>query len=234
MLDAMSVQRDVRASDSPLIERITRVRFGGAWQGTTTPDGCWDIVVRRVAGRIELLQTGLITRPVALAYAAGDEYLSISFKPGVFMPRLPGKRMLDRGLLHATPSARTFRIEQETLEIPTFDNAEGLVDRLVRRDLIVRDEIVEGVVEGRPRAIHPRSVQRHFVEAMGVTAKRLQQIRRACQAVEMLAKGTRAVDVALELGYSDQSHLTRALKAIMGRTPREVASDAVLRDSPSS
>jgi Helix-turn-helix domain len=221
----MAVVRDVRASDSPLVQRITRVRFGSAWRGVTTPDGCWDIVVRRVGGRIELLQTGLITRPVELAYGAGDEYLSISFKPGVFMPRLPGKRMIDRGLLRPTPSSRTFRIEQDDLEIPTFDNAEGLVDRLVRRQLIVRDEIVEGVVEGRPRAIHPRSVQRHFLESMGLTAKRLQQIQRACQAVELLIKGKRVVDVALELGYSDQSHLTRALKALMGRTPGEVARD---------
>jgi len=191
----------------------------------TTPDGCWDIVVRRVEGRIELLQTGLITRPVHLAYGAGDEYLSISFKPGVFMPRLPASCMIDRGLLHATPSSRTFRIEQETLEIPTFDNAEGLVDRLVRRELIVRDEIVEGVVEGRPRAIHPRSVQRHFLESMGMTAKRLQQIQRACRAIELLTNGKRVVDVALELGYADQSHLTRALKAIMGKTPGAIARD---------
>jgi len=29
--------------------------------------------------------------------------------------------------------------------------------------------------------------------------------------------------VAQELGYADQSHMTRALKAIMGRTPGELA-----------
>jgi hypothetical protein len=225
MLSRMSIRREARASDSPLVERITRVRFDTAWRGTTTPDGCWDIVVRRVEGRLQLLQTGLITRPVELAYGAGDEYLSISFKPGVFMPRLPGRRMVDRGLLRPTPSPRTFRLDQDELEIPTFDNAEGLVDRLVRRELIVRDEIVEGVVEGRPRAIHPRSVQRHFLETMGLTAKRLEQIRRARRAMELLATGRRPVDVALELGYSDQSHLTRALKAIMGRTPAAVAGD---------
>lgn len=223
MLARMSVLQEVRASDSPLVERITRVRFDSDWRGETTPDGCWDLVVRRVKGRIELLQTGLITRPVELTYRAGDEYLSISFKPGVFMPRLPGKRMIDRGLLHPTPSSRTFWLEQSELEIPTFSNAEGLIDRLVRRELIVRDEIVEGVVDGRPRAIHPRSVQRHFLEAMGLTAKRLEQIRRACRAIELLAQGRRAIDVALELGYSDQSHLTRALKTIMGKTPGEIA-----------
>ena len=94
-----------------------------------------------------------------------------------------------------------------------------MVDRLVRRELIVRDEIVGGVVEGRPWAISPRSVQRHFLQATGMTAKRLQQIQRARQAMELLQAGRRAVDVALELGYADQPHLTRLLKAIMGKTP---------------
>ena len=200
MLARMGVRREVRASDSPLVERITRVRFDSAWRGVTTPDGCWDIVVRRVRGTHRASADQGSSPAGGAGLRAGDEYLSVSFKPGVFMPRLPGKRMVDRGLLRPTPSPRTFRLEQDELEIPTFDNAEGLVDRLVRRELIVRDEIVEGVVEGRPRAIHPRSVQRHFLEAMGLTAKRLEQIRRACQAIELLAKGKRAVDVALELG----------------------------------
>src|SRR5438477_10799333 len=108
MLARMSAVPEVRVSDSPFVERITRVRFDGDWRGVTTPDGCWDIVVRRVAGRLEILQTGIITRPVELAYSAGDEYLSISFKPGVFMPRLPGKRMIDCALPRPTPSPRTF------------------------------------------------------------------------------------------------------------------------------
>jgi hypothetical protein len=219
----MSVRVHERDSDSPLVARITRVRYDSDWQGVTTPDGCWDLVVRKVGGQVHVLQTGVITRPVPLAYAAGDEYLSISFKPGVFMPRLPGDQMVDRGITRPSPSPRSFWLDQEQLEIPTFDNAEGLVDRLVRRGVLVRDEIVEGIVEGRPRAITPRSVQRHFLQALGLTAKRLQQIQRACRAVELLQQGRRAIDVALELGYSDQAHLTRSLKALMGRTPGEIS-----------
>ena len=219
----MSVRREERPSESPLVARVTRVTYQGDWRGWTTPDGCWDLIVRKVSGRVHVLQTGIITKPVALTYAAGDEYVSISFKPGVFMPRLPGQRMVDRGLERPTPSPRSFWLDQEQLEIPTFDNAEGLVSRLVRRGLLERDEIVEGVVDRHPRAITPRSVQRHFLNALGVTAKRLEQIQRACRAVELLEQGRRAVDVALELGYADQSHLTRALRAIMGRTPGEIA-----------
>ena len=223
----MTVRREERASDSPLVARITHVRYGRDTRDVTTPDGCWDIVVMTVGGRVQMLQTGVITRPVALDYQAGDEYLAISFKPGVFRPRLPGERMVDRGHLLPSEVPRSspgsFWLEQDRLEIPTFENAEGMVDRLVRRELIVRDDIVEGVVEGRPRAISPRSVQRHFLQALGMTAKHLEQIQRARRAVELLAQGRRAVDVALDLGYADQPHLTRSLKAIIGKTPGEIA-----------
>jgi AraC-like DNA-binding protein len=87
----------------------------------------------------------------------------------------------------------------------------------------VRDEIVEGVVEGRPKAMSPRSVQRHFLRALGLTAKQLEQIRRANAAAELLRKGRPAADVAAELGYSDQPHMTHSLKRIMGHTPGEIA-----------
>ncbi len=223
----MSMWRQERASDSPLVARITRVRYEQDTQDVTAPDGCWDLVVMKVGGRVQMLQTGLITRPVLLDYQAGDEYLAISFRPGVFRPRLPGVEMLDRGLLLPCEAPRassgSFWLEGDRLEIPTFDNAEGMVDRLVRRELIVRDEIVGGVVDGSPRAISPRSVQRHFLQATGMTAKRLQQIQRARRAMELLQAGRRAVDVALELGYADQPHLTRLLKAIMGKTPGQIA-----------
>lgn len=219
----MTARRRERASDAPFVARVTHVSYDRDTEDLTTPDGCWDLVVRKVGGRVEILQTGVITRPVALPYRAGDEYISISFKPGVFMPPLAGQAMVDRAMLRPTPTPRAFWLDQEKLEVPTFDNAEGLVDRLVRRELLVRDEIVAGVVEGRPWAISPRSVQRHFLRAVGVTAKRLEQIERACRAVALLEAGRRPIDVALELGYADQAHLTRALRALMGRTPGQIA-----------
>jgi len=219
----MKVVRRTRASDSPFVERITHVSYGEKLDDVTTPDGCWDIVVQRHAGKITMLQTGVITRPVVLPYDAGDEYVSISFKPGVFMPRAPGAEMIDRGLALPTPSARAFWLQGEKLEIPTFENVEGLVARLIRAGALVRDDIVEGLVEGRPRAASPRSVQRHFLHALGITAKGLTQIQRACRAVDLLKQGGAAADVAAALGYADQPHMNRSLKRLMGQTPGEIA-----------
>jgi hypothetical protein len=217
------LERDERPSDSPLVERIMHTRFVGEGGDVTTPDGCWDLVVLRLKGRTQVLQTGLITRPVELGFAEGDEYMCISFKPGVFMPQLPGAQMVDRGLPRPLVSRRSFWLDGDTLEIPTFENAEGLVKKLVRQGTLVRDEIVARSVEGASWAISDRSLQRHFQRALGMPPKSLQQILRARQAVQLLKQGRPAVDVAFELGYADQPHLVRSLKRIMGRTPRELA-----------
>jgi hypothetical protein len=217
------IERDERAGDSPLVERVTHARFVGDGGDVTTPDGCWDLVVMRVGGATQVLQTGVITRPVRLGFGPGDEYLCISFKPGVFMPQLPGDQMVDRGLPRPLVSRRAFWLEGDSLEIPTFENAEGLVARLARQGKLAQDEIVARSVGGDPWAISERSLERHFRRTLGVTPKTMQQILRARQAVHLLVQGRPAVAVATELGYSDQPHLVRSLKKLIGQTPRELA-----------
>ena len=217
------IERDERAGDSPLVERVTHARFVGQGGEVTNPDGCWDLVVLRVGGATQVLQTGIITRPVRLDFGPGDEYLCISFKPGVFMPQMPGDQMVDRGLPRPLVSRRAFWLDGDTLEIPTFENAEGLVTRLARQGTLTKDEIVTRSVGGDPWAISERSLERHFRRALGVTPKSLQQILRARQAVRLLGQGRPAVAVATELGYADQPHLVRSLKRLMGQTPRAFA-----------
>ncbi len=211
--------RETRASDSPLVESITRVTYDSWTRELSTPDGCWDIVVMVRGGRTLVLQTGVLSRPVVLENDAGDSYLAISFRPGVFAPATPGSQMVDRGLERPLVGAHTFAMENETLEVPTFENAEGLVERLARRGMLVRDELVASVVEGHPRAIHPRSMQRHFLQALGMTPKQFEQIQRARRAVDLLRTGMVPAEVAWAAGYSDQPHLTRSLKTLMGSTP---------------
>jgi hypothetical protein len=215
--------RQERGADSPLVERVARAVFDGDDCDVTTPDGCWDIVIMRRREQVSVLQTGVITRPVKLDFASGDEYVCISFKPGVFMPSARGRSMVDRAFIRPRAGDRSFWLDGDRLEIPSFENAESLVQRLTGRSALLRDEIVAGIADGDPRAISERSVQRHFQLSMGVTAKRFEQIRRARRAVLLLEQGTTVASVAHELGYSDQAHLTRALKAIVGRTPGAIA-----------
>ena len=62
-------------------------------------------------------------------------------------------------------------------------------------------------------------MQRHFLRTTGLTYKTFTQIERAQKAMALLQMGRPAADVAFALGYSDQPHLIRSLKAIMGETP---------------
>jgi AraC-like DNA-binding protein len=225
MLGAMATRR-IRGSDSALVERITSVTYETATTEWMTPDGCWDLVVMQKQDRTLILQTGLISGPVKIENAEGDSYLAISFKPGVFVPNLPGSEMVNRGVVHPLATRGSFHMQNETLEVPTFENAEGLVDRLARRGVLATDELVETAAAGQPRAISPRSMQRHFLAALGMTPKQFSQIRRACTAVDLLREGVAPIQVAIDAGYSDQAHLTRSLKAIMGKTPGELVRKA--------
>jgi helix-turn-helix protein len=140
----------------------------------------------------------------------------------VVMPVLPGARMVDRGVIRES-RRRSFRLDADTFEIPTYDNAEGLVDRLARRGFLVLDDVVASVADGDPGWASERTIQRRFHWALGLTPTELGQIRRARRAVDLLRAGRAAADVAAELDYADQPHLVRSLRRFMGDTPGRLA-----------
>ena len=62
-----------------------------------------------------------------------------------------------------------------------------------------------------------------FRAQIGLTPKRAAQLVRFDHAAHRLAAGHSAARVAAEIGYADQSHLHRDVKAFAGVTPRAVA-----------
>ena len=66
-----------------------------------------------------------------------------------------------------------------------------------------------------------RTVERHFTRITGRSPRQVRQIARAREAAARLRTGEAIADVAYELGYSDQSHLTRDVKRLTGYTPAE-------------
>ena len=71
---------------------------------------------------------------------------------------------------------------------------------------------------------------KRFEAAVGLTPKRYCRVRRFHALLDRLARGRDAdwVEVALDGGYSDQSHLNREFRAFSGLTPgayRPVAHD---------
>lgn len=72
--------------------------------------------------------------------------------------------------------------------------------------------------------ITPRSLERHFMEEIGIPAKELLQIFRINKAIRMLAEEPNANLAGLSYlsGYFDQSHFIRDIKKITGFSPGQL------------
>ena len=56
-----------------------------------------------------------------------------------------------------------------------------------------------------------------------MTRARIRQIERAREATALLRDGAAAIDVAHDLGYFDQAHLTHSVAHFIGQTPTRIA-----------
>lgn len=222
----MTYTQRQRPVDSLYLDSITELVFTEAGETLMQPDGRWDIAILKRGDEVQVLRTGLTTRAVVYEHAPGDETLVISFKPSVFMPLMPGEAMRDEGVLLEKFGRHGFWIGVDVREIPSFENADVFVEHLVRQEIVETNAVVASVLEGQPKAMSERTMQRHFLRTTGLTYKAFTQIERAQKAVSLLRMGRPAADVAFALGYADQAHMINSLRSIMGQTPGQIARTA--------
>ena len=103
--------------------------------------------------------------------------------------------------------------------------------RRVRRQarppgILVRDPVVEAAIRGDAPDASARSLQYRFLRATGLPHKTIRQIERAHGAASLLEGGAPISDIALELGYFDQAHLTNSLRRFLGETPAWISRKA--------
>jgi helix-turn-helix protein len=215
-----------RPSDSPFVERVWRCHSESGGPFLAVASTHWEFVVSRVAGETTFTLHGPETRPREVHCPADGEWFAIRFKSGTFMPGVPVSRLIDGNDVHLPGAFRNrVRLDGSAFEVPTFDDAEVFVDRLVRRGLLVRDDAVSAALAGDGDALHARTAQRHFLHATGMSHAALRQIHRARHATLLLREGMAPRDVAAESGYFDQAHLTRSLRKLIGLTPGSIARD---------
>jgi AraC-like DNA-binding protein len=213
---------DNRLSDSPFIERVWRCHSEREGLFVSVATSHWDVVVTRLKGTLTVTLKGPETKAREVFCPAGGEWLGIRFKAGTFMPQAPVSGLIDRD--RDLPSgARTFRLDGEAWEYPTFENAETFVARLARAGLIARDAAVAAALDGDELALSTRGAQRHFLFATGMSHAALKQIERARHATNLLRSGVSIADTVEEAGFFDQAHLARSLKGLIGLTPARIA-----------
>jgi Helix-turn-helix domain len=219
----MSFSFDERPSDSPLVERIWQTQSAHNDTFLSRAVSQWELVIWRYHGTTHITMRGPETQASLAESAVGAVFFGITFKLGAFMPHLPVRQLVNSTIELPEAACGAFWLQSAAWELPTFENADTFVARLSRAELLVYDPLVATVLDDRPPDLSVRAVQYRFLRATGLTRGAIVQIERAKHAEALLESGVPIADVINAAGYSDQPHLTRSLKRLMGRTPAQIA-----------
>jgi hypothetical protein len=219
----MGLELESRPSDSHYIERVWRSRSVDVRQMTSVAVPLCDLVFWEQHGRIRASVQGPESKATMAPIPADSTFFGIVLSLGTVIPHLATERLVDGALEIPDLTRLSVWIKGSAWRLPTYDNAEGFVDRLVREGVIVRDPVVAAVMDRTPPAISQRSVQRHFVASTGLTQGAIRQIYRARHAAVLLREGMAGVEVVHQLGYFDQPHLSRSLNRYIGLTATRLA-----------
>ncbi|HJZ94939.1 MAG TPA: AraC family transcriptional regulator [Candidatus Solibacter sp.] len=219
----MFIHFDDTLSDSPFIERIWQCHSGRGGEFLSVAANHFEMVVSRYEGKSFVTIRGPETHATTCDCPAEGDWFGIRFKLGTFIPELAPGCLMDRNdVTLPDASSRAFWWNGSAWEYPTFENADVFVNRLVRKGILVRDQLVDAAVRGEMNGNSLRSSQRHFLRATGLTHCAARQIERARYATILLKQGVSILDTVHRTGYSDQAHLTRSLKYRIGQTPTEI------------
>jgi hypothetical protein len=186
----------------------------------------WGLVFWEQAGRAYAGITGPETRTGTAPVPEGATFTGIEFAVGTSLRTVPTLALVDGGIGLPDTMRRTFRLDGARWETPDPDDAEALVESLVRAGSVVRDLLLVEVLRGHRPAVSGRTVERRFRAATGLTQGAVRQIERARTAAQLLAAGDTAADVVAKLDYFDEPHLARALRSYVGRTVRQLREGA--------
>jgi AraC-like DNA-binding protein len=181
----------------------------------------WQVVfVRAGNGRRQVFLRGPESLATESPIPQDCEFLGVEFNLGVHMSQAP--LAADRAFELQLDAQGFFMLAGHRREWPEFDTVDSFVGALARDGALMRDHLVEDLLKRRPTDLTERTLQRRFLRATGLTYGTVRQIHRVEHAVELLSQGVPILDTVEQLGFSDQAHLTRAMRRFRGRTPASI------------
>jgi helix-turn-helix protein len=218
----VTLRFETRASDSPWVESVWTSTSEQVFEMTSVAAVRWGLVFWQREGRSYASVTGPESRSSIAPVPDGATFLGIDFAVGTSLRNVPTPALLDGGIDLPDTTHRTFRLDGVRWDTPGPDDAEALVERLVRAGTVVRDPLVPEVLRGHVPEVSERTVERRFRTSTGLTQGAVRQIERARKASILLTNGMPVADVVTGLGYFDEPHLARALRQYIGHTARQL------------
>jgi AraC-like DNA-binding protein len=223
----MSLIFEERQSDSPYVELITTGFTTGRSTTIRPAEIHWHMVIAKFDGGLFPIITGPLTSSGIVNFTGSAEFLWIKFKLGAFIPRLPVRGLLNTELPLPEAGGKSFWLDSAAWQLPSYENADTFVNRLVREGVLAFDPLVGAALRDELPDIPQRTVRHRFQRATGLTHTHIRQYERAHRAAALLRQGHSILDTVYDAGYFDQPHMTRSLKQFVGYTPAQLASEYI-------
>ena len=214
------------AGELPLVQRVWSASCDATTGFTSAAKASSMIVFARSDAGLTVHLRGPETMGTPLTCREGWEFFGVDLRLGAYLPLYPpsGLTDLNDALLPTLPGDRIL-LDNRDWEMPTEQNVDVFLDRLVRAGLLIFDPLVDEIRHGeRPRGMSERIAQIRFRRAVGISHRKLVSIEQAQHAAQLLTAGRSIADVVTASGYYDQPQLARAMRWATGHTPGELRS----------
>ncbi|MER5526449.1 helix-turn-helix domain-containing protein [Streptomyces sp. NPDC002677] len=219
----MGLEIESRPSELPYVERVWRSRSDDVGRMTSIASSHCELVFWEHHGQVQAAVLGPEPKACLAPVPEDATFFGISFALGTSMPHIPISRLVGGSAEIPDVTRRSVWLKGSAWHPPDYDNAEAFVRRMMREGIVDCDPIVAAVLDGATPDVSPRTLQRRFVAATGLTRGSIRQIHRAREAAVLIQEGAPAQDVVHRLGYFDQPHLARSLTRYIGRTATQLS-----------
>lgn len=222
----MGLVFDAVAGELPLVQRVWSARCDAATSFSSAAKASSMMAFARSGDRVTVHVRGPETRATQLTCPEGWEFFGVELRIGAYLPLFPPSDLADlNDALLPTSSRDRILLDNRDWEMPTEQNVDVFVARLVRAGLLSFDPLVDEIRHGeRPRGLSERAAQLRFRRAVGTSRRKLASIEQAQRAAQLLGAGGSIADAVAGGGYYDQPQLTRAMRWATGHTPGELRS----------
>jgi hypothetical protein len=214
------------AGELPLVQRVWSASCHAATGFVSAVKSSSMICFARSGDRLTVHLHGPETMGASLTCPEGWEFFGVELRLGAYLPLHPPSGLTDRkdAPLPVLPGNRIV-LDNREWEMPTEQNVDVFVNRLVRAGLLIFDPLVDEIRHGeRPRGMSERIAQIRFRRAVGISHRKLVSIEQARHAAQLLTAGRSIAEVVTVCGYYDHPQLARAMRWATGHTPGELRS----------
>ena len=207
------------------------------------PDGCIDIIFQQKEGRIQPILCGVMNRTAKLKHQSDEKYYGVRIKPGYASAffDLPIENTLNKTFalnkyfLNQTELLDFLSGDKPNLHIFEQVLHENLLRKVnleklkqINKHIDVMRDVEHGSIATLASTcqLSRRHFSRFFKSIYGLSPRDFTNIKRLNN-FRVLSKEQQQmplIDLALELGFTDQAHMNHCIKRTSGFTPKELLS----------